>query len=324
MANPQVQGMGEQESAEQLLIQTRGGDDDGGDHQEQGGEPQGEGPLAVPPRGPTPPRNGPRGEPPGTAQPSAVRVPLAAVGYLPDPVTLNNIVEGGSTFALVLAYTGVDADIGRKFLQKAGLSEEDLFNTVATIRDDEIENTLDEVALEEESPIPLGVKSKIRTAFKIARSLSGIQPAAPPLPISTTTSLGSEAKDITTDPNTIALSDTVDQTSKAVVKILPNAQLKKMRARFVKHNGVKPTEDEDVTKEQLSALFVAVFTMISVYADFALWVPFWRRMLKKKRFMGVVPDEHGELHTVELLGPSCFDAWESCYNVLSPPVLCWI
>ena len=160
------------------------------------------------------------------------------------------------------------------------------------------------------------MKSKIRTAFKIARSLSGIQPAASPLPTSATTSLVSEAKDITTDPNTIALSDTVDQTSKAVAKILPDAQLKKMRARFTNHNGVKPTEDEDVTKEQLSALFVAVFTMISVYADFALWVPFWKRMLKKKRFMGVVPDEHGELHTVEILGPSSFDAWESCYNVV--------
>ena len=55
--------------------------------------------------------------------------------------------------------------------------------------------------------------------------------------------------------------------------------------------------------------------MISVYADFALWVPFWRRMLKKKRFMGVVPDEHGELHTVEIIGPASVDAWESCYNV---------
>ena len=88
---------------------------------------------------------------------------------------------------MVLAYSGVDAGIGQKFLQKAGLSEEDLFNTVATIRDDEIEKTLDDVALEEDSPIPLGVKSKIRTAFKIARSLSGIQPAPSPLPSSSTT-----------------------------------------------------------------------------------------------------------------------------------------
>ena len=68
-----------------------------------------------------------------------------------------------------------------------------------------------------------------------------------------------------------------------------------MRARFIEKVGVKPTEDEDVAKEQLSVLFVVVTIMMSVYADFALWVPFWKRMLKKKRFMGRVADEHGEL-----------------------------
>ena len=125
-----------------------------------------------------------------------------------------------------------------------------------------------------------------------------------------------DAKDIANDPNTVALSDTVDQTSKAVIQILPPDKVKKMRARFVEKNGVKPTEDEDVAKEQLSALFVAVTIMMSVYADFALWVPFWKRMLKKKRFMGRVPDEHGELQTVEILGPASFDAWETCYSLM--------
>ena len=120
---------------------------------------------------------------------------------------------------------------------------------------------------------------------------------------------------ITNDPNTVALADTVDQTSKAVIRILPPDKIKKMRAKYIAKVGTKPTEDEDVAKEQLSALFVAVTIMMSVYADFALWVPFWKRMLKKKRFMGRVPDEHGELQTVEILGPGSFDAWETCYNV---------
>ena len=55
-----------------------------------------------------------------------------------------------------------------------------------------------------------------------------------------------------------------------------------------------PREEQEVTIEQLSSLD-AVYRKNGLYADFAIWVPFWHRMIKMKRFMGQVLDEHGVL-----------------------------
>ena len=53
----------------------------------------------------------------------------------------------------------------------------------------------------------------------------------------------------------------------------------------------------------------------SCYADLALWVPFWNRMVKALKFQGKVINEHGEIILVEILGPPNIDAWISCYKL---------
>ena len=238
---------------------------------DDGGPPAGEeAPPGVPDPVPPPQRTGQ--QTPGnitppvvTGGPAASRfsVPLSAVGFLPDAATINGVVAAGSYFSLILAHTGIDAIFGRKFLAKAGISEDDLYNIVAPIRDDEIETALDGIAADDGAPVPLGLKAKVRTAFLIARSLAGVTPAPPPVAASSSaTSQGMTDGNITNDPNTVALADTVDQTSKAVIRILPPDKIKKTRAKHIAKVGTKPTEDEDVAKEQLSALFVAVTIMI--------------------------------------------------------------
>ena len=53
---------------------------------------------------------------------------------------------------------------------------------------------------------------------------------------------------------------------------------------------------------------------ISIYVDLALWVPFWKRFMKMKRFMGGIVDEHGTQQIVEILGPPTIEAWETCFT----------
>ena len=117
-------------------------------------------------------------------------------------------------------------------------------------------------------------------------------------------------KELATD--VVTLGDTVWQTSRAEVRLLADAMIKKGYARYVASEGSKPTAEENVTPEQISALELIVRELGSIYADFALWVPFWRRMAKTKRFFGRVIDENGVPKTIDL-GPPNVDAWNACY-----------
>ena len=116
------------------------------------------------------------------------------------------------------------------------------------------------------------------------------------------------------DSNTVALSDTVSQTNAAVVKILDAKTIKEFRHNYYVKHGEWPSEDEDITKEQLTALFTMLTVIDSPYCDFALWVAFWYRFIKRKRFMGTVVNEFGEVIVVELLGPPNYDSWASSYT----------
>ena len=57
-----------------------------------------------------------------------------------------------------------------------------------------------------------------------------------------------------------------------------------------------------------------VTVMRKTYADFALWVPFWSRMVKRLRFHGRVLNQDGELVLVEIYGPPNYEAWEASYG----------
>ena len=61
----------------------------------------------------------------------------------------------------------------------------------------------------------------------------------------------------------IPLCDTVDQGSKLEVKMLSDAMLSEARGRYVSHERGDPPEDENPTKEQLTGLFAAVFTLLT-------------------------------------------------------------
>ena len=103
-------------------------------------------------------------------------------------------------------------------------------------------------------------------------------------------------------PNIIVLSSVALQTNDTEVKILDDATIKVMRARYKKHHGVKPTPAVDTTKGQLTGLHTCAHVIGSAYVDLCLWVAFCARFIKKKRFAGMVPNEYGEMQAVEILG----------------------
>ena len=254
-------------------------------------------------------------------QPAFTAIPLMTGAFMPPPAVLQEIESRGNAFSFFLTYMGVTPDVGISFLAAMDLPVNEHYVSFLGIRDDEIDEVFDSSPPGKKYTV--GMKSKIRMAFKVVRALAGTE--APPMPMTTkvihhnapsehqatTTLVSASSKE---DPNMIALSAVVLQTNDTKVKILDDATIKEMRARYKKHHGVKPTADVDVTKEQLTGLHTCVNIIGSAYVDYCLWVAFWARFIKKKRFTGMVPNEYGELQQVEIFGPPSFDAWETCHE----------
>ena len=129
----------------------------------------------------------------------------------------------------------------------------------------------------------------------------------------------------------VPLADTVMQLSKLEVPVLSKYDLTTARMRYVSRQLGQPPIQEDVSKEQLTALHAVIFTYDNIYADFSVWVPNGSRLLKKKRFIGLVLNPQGKFVESELLGPPGIHAWTQCYQafatacvmlgVLSPAIL---
>ena len=97
--------------------------------------------------------------------------------------------------------------------------------------------------------------------------------------------------------------------------MLSKDQLDAAAKRYYDAERGGPPEDKAPTKEQLTALFAAVWTLVTIYADFALWVPHWRRLAKRLKFTATIINEWGERVVVEIMGPGSYELWESSWNV---------
>ena len=252
----------------------------------------------------------------------------------PPPDVVDDIKAKGGGLNLIFSYCLVPQEIGQRFMAAAGFSDSDHFSVAAGVSHSDVDEVIrDIVALH--GPISLSNKAKLRISFQVARAIQGIEEAPlpsapPPAPAVTVTQpmTGQPQPSQITFPaemvwrkapetDIISLKETVWQDSKAEAKLLPTgpgSEVKAGYARYAKQEGDYPSEDEDITIEQLSAFKMILSHYISLYVDLALWVPFWKRFMKMKRFMGRVVDEHGTQQIVEILGPPTIEAWETCFN----------
>ena len=78
--------------------------------------------------------------------------------------------------------------------------------------------------------------------------------------------------------------------------------------------GGPPPEEEEATAEQVSVLSGRIKAG-SPYVDFALWLPFARRISRSLKFRTWTMQPDGTFLARELAGPSNYAAWESSFNV---------
>ena len=80
--------------------------------------------------------------------------------------------------------------------------------------------------------------------------------------------------------------------------------------------GDMPPAEEEITIEQLTALWALVKSGAPPYVDFSVWGPHGYRLMRKLRLTGLQLTPGGDLRQVELSGPPTFGMWERCYKCL--------
>ncbi len=87
--------------------------------------------------------------------------------------------------------------------------------------------------------------------------------------------------------------------------------------RYVEKMGGLPSDQENPTLEQMSALSRRVRTlMLPPYTDFAIWTPFSRRVLKAAKYQTFLMQEDGTFVSRMVAGPSNYHQWLASYRVM--------
>ena len=113
----------------------------------------------------------------------------------------------------------------------------------------------------------------------------------------------------------IKLSAVVNQDDECDVDILDEVTVANAYARYTKRIGAFPRAEEELSQEQLSGLHALFKSGRAPYVDMAVWGPYHHRLERKRRLSGVRLNQYGEIQTVELTGPSDFEAWRERYAV---------
>ena len=228
--------------------------------------------------------------------PSFVQVPVMSGAFMPPPQVLQQIESAGGAFGMILAYLAIPTDICLALLTGLDMNINESFVVILGLRDDELDRVISELRVAGK-PISVGMRSRIRMAIRIARVMGGgentnvTQLSTPPQQSTPTGSSSSTTPVEKNDPNMVALNETVSQTNDGKVKKLPRSVIKDYRKNYVAFHRVEPPTEEDIADELLTALHTVFFILELCYVDFCLFTPFWARLARKRRFIGLVPNE---------------------------------
>ena len=108
----------------------------------------------------------------------------------------------------------------------------------------------------------------------------------------------------------------VDQVYDQEIECLSEEEVLKLYKNYTDVFGDMPPAEEEITIEQLTALWALVKSRAPPYVDFAVWGPHGYRLQRKLRLTGLQLTAGGDIRQVELSGPPTYGMWERCYKCL--------
>lgn len=77
--------------------------------------------------------------------------------------------------------------------------------------------------------------------------------------------------------------------------------------------GQYPSADDELTSEQIIALFTRLKEQRPPHMDFSLWGPHGQRVLRKVKLRDGRIEADGSIGTIDIAGPPTFAVWELSY-----------
>ena len=113
----------------------------------------------------------------------------------------------------------------------------------------------------------------------------------------------------------------LDQAEETEIAVAGLNQVEQWRQNFIAVKGAAPDEEEDATAEQMTAMHHRIEQGMAPYADFGVFGPFGRKLMRASKFRAWFPGPDGAYYSKELPGPSCLQQWELCWAVLTTVLL---
>ena len=107
----------------------------------------------------------------------------------------------------------------------------------------------------------------------------------------------------------LRLANVVNQASEEDAPLITDAEMDGYYAQYKKVFGDYPSEAEELSKEQVSALKHLLDQGENPYVDFSVWGPNHIRLAKRNRLKGATLGAEGKLVPIELKGPADFSTW---------------
>ena len=112
--------------------------------------------------------------------------------------------------------------------------------------------------------------------------------------------------------------DLPEETETAVADL---NQVEQRRQNFIAGKGAAMDEEEDDIAEQVTAMHHRIELGMAPYANFGVFGPFGRKLMRASKFRAWFPGPDGAYYPKELPGPSCLQQWELCWAVLTTVLL---
>ena len=125
------------------------------------------------------------------------------------------------------------------------------------------------------------------------------------------------------EPKGVSIKEVAAPSAEGVCKPLTPDKILECFKRYEVFYGKdkRPAPHEEPTENQLSVLKHMLDQDMCPYVDFAVWVPFGDRSVKKQKCMGMVITADGKFSNVELAGPANFEIWQSRFLILENALL---
>ena len=233
---------------------------------------------------------------------SSIATPVAAAGVPPS--------VGLPTLASLAIEVKLDPELATALWDHLGVDPADDAEVAAAIPRGILDDSMEAFRvsrLDSALPVTAGVSGRVSLLFSKLRCAFEPPPAQPLVP---------EAAAVVDLPvvSKGKVSAVLDQADEGMFETLDPSKRAEYRSNHLAMTGGPPPEGRIPSSDQMAALASKLAKHEAPYADFAVFTPAGRRLVKLRKFEAQVFID-GELKTRTLRGPSDFQSWKACWSV---------